>query len=77
MLIQVSALDADFIEVDPETREMLKVLVSLLFNNQLINSGICVTFYYCHFFYLQDFNNIPNLQTVEAKAPNQAQYARR
>jgi len=40
----VSVLDVDTIEVDNETREMLKVL---------------------------DFNNIPNLQQVDNKAPNQ------
>nr|BAJ95967.1 predicted protein [Hordeum vulgare subsp. vulgare] len=47
---EISQLDVDTIEVDNDTRDMLKVL---------------------------DFNNIPNLQPVDNKAPNQLAYSRR
>ena len=47
------------IEVDPETKEMLKQLVSYHFIHYIHISNYCL---------LQDFGNISNLQVVDVMA---------
>lgn len=65
---EVSALEHDIIEVDPETKEMLKMLVmtftvNILFHYLAVNVIIFYT-NYCLFCF-QEFNNIVGLQLTQ------------
>jgi small subunit ribosomal protein S17e len=65
---EVSALEHDIIEVDPETKEMLKMLVMSFTVNVLVLSlsvNVIVFFTNYYLFCFQEFNNSVGLQLTQ------------